>query len=300
MTEDMISIITPVYKAGSYIRETFESVLAQTYASWEWIMIDDHSPDDTVDVIRGVFSGNGFVAADDTNGSNSIDTRSGSEANDPGRDIGYITEIYVKEPDTEGVGIGNRISLLRLKRNAGAANARNTGLAQAKGRYIAFLDADDVWLPDHLKTCMDHMKETDAGFVFTAYEFGDENAKGTGRIVHVPQQLRYKEALSRTVIFTSTTLFDRERIPDELLSMPAVPSEDTATWWQILRVGHTAYGTDKVTVIYRRPAGGSLSSNKLVAIKRIWNLYRQVEGLSVVASAWYFAGWAYRATVRRL
>ena len=257
MTEDLISIITPVYKAGSYIRETFQSVLSQTYTDWEWILVDDHSPDDTADVIRGLLN----------------------EFSDENRD---------------------RIRLLILDNNAGAANARNTGLVQAKGRYIAFLDADDVWLPNHLKTCMDHMKEKDAGFVFTAYEFGDENAKGTGRIVHVPEQLRYKEALSRTVIFTSTTLFDRERIPDELISMPAVPSEDTATWWQILRAGHTAYGTDVVTVIYRRPAGGSLSSNKLVAIKRIWNLYRQVEGLSVVASAWYFTGWAYRATVRRL
>jgi teichuronic acid biosynthesis glycosyltransferase TuaG len=81
--------------------------------------------------------------------------------------------------------------------------------------------------------------------------------------------------------------------------MPEVESEDTATWWQILRAGHAACGLDEVLAIYRRPAK-SLSSNKLAAIRRIWMLYRRQEGLSVVRSAWCFLFWAYRATVRRI
>jgi teichuronic acid biosynthesis glycosyltransferase TuaG len=105
--------------------------------------------------------------------------------------------------------------------------------------------------------------------------------------------------LTRTVIFTTTVLIDRERIPDELIRMPEVESEDTATWWQILRAGHTACGLDEVLAIYRRPAK-SLSSNKLAAIRRIWRLYRRQEGLSVMHSAWCFLFWAYRATARRI
>ncbi|SCY30619.1 teichuronic acid biosynthesis glycosyltransferase TuaG [Lachnospiraceae bacterium XBB2008] len=193
-----------------------------------------------------------------------------------------------------------RIRLIECEENHGAAHARNTGLDSARGRYIAFLDADDVWYPDRLKIGMEYMSEhPGAGFVFSAYEFGDENAKGTGRIVHVPESLDYKQALSRTVIFTTTTLFDTEIIPISLIHMPQVGSEDTATWWQILRAGHTAYGIDRVTAIYRRPAS-SLSSDKSVAIRRIWNLYRNVEHLPVIRSAVCFIGWAFRATLRRI
>lgn len=192
-----------------------------------------------------------------------------------------------------------RIRLLRQKKNGGAARARNLGVAAAEGRYLAYLDADDVWLPDKLTKELAFLKEKQAGFVFTAYEFGDAEAKGTGRIVHVPETLCYLEALSRTVIFTSTVLFDLERIPRELVLMPEVKSEDTAAWWRILRNGHTAYGMDEVTTIYRRPAN-SLSSNKIEAVKRIWALYRTQEGLSVLKSARYFCGWAVRATLRRI
>lgn len=181
----------------------------------------------------------------------------------------------------------------------GAAGARNTGIGQARGRYLAYLDADDVWKPDKLERELRFLQEEKAAFVFTSYEFGDENAAGTGKIVHAPRSLTYRQALSRTVIFTSTVLFDLDRIDRELVYMPEVPSEDTASWWRILRAGYTARGLDENLVIYRRP-GRSLSSNKFAAIARIWRLYRVQEGLSVPASAGYFCLWAVRATLRRL
>ena len=204
-----------------------------------------------------------------------------------------IIEQFLKEKPDE------RIRLIKKMKNEGAALSRNKGIEEAKGRYIAFLDADDVWLSHKLQTQMEFMKKEEAGFVFSAYEFGDENAVGTGRIVHVPKKLIYREALSRTVIFTTTVLLDTEKIPKELIYMPNVPSEDSATWWQIMRAGHVARGIDEVLAIYRRP-GKSLSSNKLKAIQRIWYLYRKVEKLPLITSCMAFVGWAYRATVRRL
>ena len=57
----------------------------------------------------------------------------------------------------------------------------------------------------------------------------------------MPDRLTYREALSRTIIFTTTVVLDREVVPDELIRMPQVESEDTATWWQILRAGHVAW-----------------------------------------------------------
>lgn len=193
----------------------------------------------------------------------------------------------------------SRIRVIYKEKNEGAAKARNTGLEAATGQYLAFLDADDIWKENKLAQELAFLKEKNAGFVFSAYEFGDEQGVGTGKIVKVPNTLTYRQALSRTVIFTSTTLFDLKKINKALLQMPNVPSEDSATWWQILRAGHLAYGYPVVTTIYRRPPK-SLSSNKGKAIKRIWYLYRKIEKLPLATSVFCFVGWAVRATLRRL
>ena len=192
-----------------------------------------------------------------------------------------------------------RIRLIKKKFNEGAAQARNTGIDASSGRFIAFLDADDIWKKDKLEKQVAFMEEKGAEFSFHSYEFGDENANPTGRVVHAPAVLKYRQALSRTVIFTSTVMFDTEKIDMGIIHMPQVPSEDTATWWRILKSGYTAYGLDENLTIYRRPKK-SLSSNKLEAIRRIWFLYRNIADLSVIESLFYFGGWAVRATLRRL
>ena len=181
----------------------------------------------------------------------------------------------------------------------GACHARNLGIREAEGRYLAFLDADDLWHPEKLAKSLAYMRETDGAFVFTAYEFGDREANGTGKIVHVPARLAYRQALPRTVIFTSTVVFDLTKLQKEQIFMPDITSEDTATWWNILRSGVTACGLDENLVTYRR-AGKSLSSNKLEAIRRIWILYRKNEKLGILPSMYYLCGWAVRAVARRV
>lgn len=192
-----------------------------------------------------------------------------------------------------------RIRVLFLGDNVGAAKARNEGVKEATGRYLAFLDADDLWDSSKLEKEVRFMKEKGAAFVFTGYEFGDEDAKPTGKVVRVPETLTYKQALKNTTIFTSTVLFDTEVIPKEKLQMPQIKSEDTALWWKILREGNTAYGLNENLVFYRRPSQ-SLSSNKVEALRRIWFLYRKWEKLNVFKSAWYFVNWAFRAVSRRI
>ena len=246
---DIISIIVPVYNAEKYIRETVESVLAQTFDDWELLLVDDCSTDSSREII------NGF--------------------DDP------------------------RIRLIKHPENKGAYAARTRGLKEAEGRYIAFLDADDLWEREKLEHELSFLKENNAGFVFTAYEFADGNGVGNGSVVHVPKVLPYKKALHRTIIFTSTVMIDRNVISDDLITMPHIKSEDTATWWNILKAGHTAYGLDENLVRYRR-VSGTLSSNKVEATRRIWNLLRNIAGLNVIAASWHFCLWAFLATWRRV
>lgn len=195
--------------------------------------------------------------------------------------------------------LDKRIRLIALEENVGAAKARNVGIKESKGAYLAFLDADDIWVKEKLERELKFMKEKQAAFVFSGYEFADEQAVGTGKIVKVPETINYKQALKNTTIFTSTVLFDRSKIDKELLLMPDVKSEDTATWWQILKTGIEAYGLNENLVLYRRSAN-TLSSNKFEAIKRIWYLYRKVEKLNIFSSCYNFIGYAVRAVLRRV
>lgn len=249
--DKLVSIIVPVYNAGSYIEETIAMVRAQSYQNWELLLVDDCSSDDSRSKIERCME-----------------------------------------------GAGGKVRLITKEVNEGAARARNTGISEAKGRYIAFLDADDVWMADKLAKELAFMEKKQAAFAFTAYEFGDEKAKPTGKIVHVPETICYKQALSRTVIFTSTVLIDTKQTGKELIQMPDVKSEDTAAWWRILRK-FTGYGLDQVLTIYRRPPK-SLSSNKVEAVRRIWNLYRREEKLPFLYSVYNLFFWALRATLRRL
>lgn len=249
----VVSIVTPVYNVEKFIRETMDSVRAQTYEDWELLLVEDGSTDGTPEVIQG----------------------------------------YLEETGE------SRIRLIRQEKNAGAARARNRGVKEARGRYLAYVDADDLWAPEKLEHQLQFMAEKKAAFCFTGYEFADENGKGTGKIVKVPETINYKEALKNTTIFTSTVMFDVEQIPKEELEMPVIKSEDTALWWKVLRSGRVAYGLNENLVKYRR-AGKSLSSNKLEAIRRIWNLYRKAEGMSILSSCWHFCFWAIRAVKRRV
>lgn len=202
-----------------------------------------------------------------------------------------IIEKYVKED--------NRIKLINLECNSGAAIARNTGIEQATGRYIAFLDADDLWHKEKLEKQIKFMKKNEYEFTFTGYEFADENGKGNGKIVKVPEKINYKQALKNTTISTITVMFDTYSINKKLIYMPNVRSEDTATWWQVLKNGYTAFGLNEILSYYRR-YHDSKSANKLIAIKQVWELYRKVEKLNLFCSIYNFCFYAINAVRRRI
>ncbi|MCR5591862.1 MAG: glycosyltransferase [Lachnospiraceae bacterium] len=194
--------------------------------------------------------------------------------------------------------VSAKVRLLKNDHKKGAAGARNTGIEAAAGRYIAFIDADDLWAEDKLEKQIAFMDEKGAAFSFTGYEFADANGAGLGRVVRVPGEITYSMALKNTTIFTSTVMFDTEKIGKDEIMMPYVKSEDTATWWKVLKTVR-GYGLDENLTMYRR-AGVSLSSDKVEAVRRIWNLYRNVEHLGLIYSMYCFCFWAVRAVARRI
>lgn len=234
------------------------SVVSQKYGDWEMILVNDHSEDNSVEIIRD------FILQR--------------------KEKGAPQEIRLLE------AAGDR---------RGAANARNTGIDAAEGRFVAFLDADDLWEPEKLSEQMEFLEKIGAEFTFTGYEFADETGVSVDKIVNVPFRMDYRAALKNTTIFTSTVIFDVEKLGKELIHMPDVPSEDTACWWKVLKTGIPAWGLNRPLTIYRR-SGETLSSNKLTAIKRVWNLYRNVEHLGLIRSAYCFVFYAFHAVMRRI
>lgn len=195
--------------------------------------------------------------------------------------------------------ISDKIKLYKNTGETSAAHARNMGIELATGGYIAFLDADDIWEPTKLERQLDFMTREDAAFAFTSYQYADETGRGIGKFAKVPSKIDYKSALKNTVIFTSTVMIDLEKLSKDEIKMPFIKSEDTATWWKILKSGHIGYGLDEALTRYRR-SQGTLSSNKFSAIKRIWHLYRKREKISFVKSAYYFVFYAFNTVKRRL
>lgn len=194
----------------------------------------------------------------------------------------------------------NRIRLLRNKTNMYAALTRNNGVAVAKGRYIAFLDADDLWVETKLEKQVAFMYEKVCAFSFTGYEFANAGGVANGKKVHVPETITYKQALKNTTIFTSTVMLDMSKLSKSDIEMPNLRrGQDTATWWKLLKLLPKAEGLNVQLSYYRRTAG-TISSNKLLALKRTWQLYRNVEQLNRIRSAGYFACYCISAARRRI
>ena len=196
--------------------------------------------------------------------------------------------------------LSNKIKWIDIAKNGGAALARNKGIEEAKGRSICFLDADDLWKKEKLEKQVEFMKEKDCEFSFTGYEFTDKNGKPNGTKVIVPKTITYKQALKNTTISTITVMFDMNKLKKENIYMPNVKSEDTATWWKLLKNSvDKAYGLQEVLSYYRRGTN-SHSSNKVKAVKQTWNLYRKVEKLNLIKSLYCFCWYCFNAVRRRI
>ncbi|MBN8235215.1 glycosyltransferase family 2 protein [Halobacillus kuroshimensis] len=181
----------------------------------------------------------------------------------------------------------DRIRLICLHENKGPAFARNRAIESARGRYLAFLDSDDLWMPEKLEKQLSFMKAKHAAFTFTAYKMMKENGEETNLIFKAPIEVTYKDLLKNTSIGTLTVMLDRRRFGSIRMPLYRDCSEDYGLWLMLLSSGSTAYGLNEPLAFYRK-CSDSLSSNKWKSAKKTWNTYRKVKGINGVRSFWYF------------
>lgn len=138
--DELVSIIMPSYNTGKYIKESIDSVLAQTYSNWELLIVDDCSTDDTDNVVSPFL-------------------------------------------------IDSRIKYLKNEQNSGAAVSRNKALREAKGKWIAFLDSDDLWDSSKLTKQIHFMEKNSYHFSYTKYAEIDVNGQENGIHVSGPKRI---------------------------------------------------------------------------------------------------------------
>lgn len=188
-----------------------------------------------------------------------------------------------------------RIKVIKLDKNSGAAVARNTAIAEANGRYIAFLDSDDLWLSKKLELQIKFMLSNDIAFSYTAYEKMNENGE-VFELMGIPEQINYTQLLKTCVIGCLTVVYDVDRLGK--IYMPInTKREDFATWLHILKKVDYAYGLTQPLAKYR-VYSNQTSGKKVNMAKENWRLYRDLEKLSLLQAVYYFTHYAIRGILR--
>lgn len=229
----LVSIIMPSYNTASFIEETIQSVLNQTYTNWELIIVDDCSTDNT-DIVVG----------------------------------------KIKDP---------RIRYIKNEKNSGAAVSRNRALREANGRWVAFLDSDDLWKPEKLEKQICFMMKNRYYFSYTNYEEIDADGNKTNVIVTGPK------VISKTGMFNYcwpgclTVMYDRKKIG--LIQITDIKkNNDYAMWLKVCKKTR-CYLLDEVLAEYRRGRSGSISTHGYKElIKWHYRLFKNAEKKNSIES----------------
>jgi len=243
--DPLISIITPVYNASPFLKETIKSVKDQTFKDWEWIIVDDCSSDSSVDVITSYASGD------------------------------------------------SRIHLIRLDINSGTGVAKNIALSHARGRFITFIDSDDLWKPEKLELQVNFMMNNNYPICFTSYMLMDQTGRDKDKIISVKSSVNQHQYLKNTIIGFSTSMIDKN-ITGSFEFIGLRSREDTHLWITLLGKGFVAYGLNEVLTRYR-VHDHSITTNKLKAARQTWELYHKIEKLGFLRSVYYFGYYAFNA-----
>lgn len=230
---ELVSIIMPSYNTGRFIRETIESVLAQSYSNWELIIVDDCSTDNT----------------------------------------DYVVASFLTD---------ERIRYIKNEHNGGAAVSRNRALREAKGKWIAFLDSDDLWEPDKLQKQISFMKNNGYHFTYTNYIEIDEQSKANGKSVTGPKRITKHGMYNYCWMGCLTVMYDADAVG--LIQIADIKkNNDYAMWLKVCKKAN-CYLLDETLASYRKRSGSISNHGYMKLLKWHYRLYREAENKSMISS----------------
>lgn len=229
----LVSIIMPSYNTASFIEETIQSVLNQTYTNWELIIVDDCSTDNTDEVLENIKD--------------------------------------------------SRIRYFKNDKNSGAAVSRNKALREAKGQWIAYLDSDDLWMPEKLEEQIKFMEENGYVFSYTNYEEIDVDGYKTGVKVTGPKKITKTGMFNYCWPGCLTVMYDANKIG--LIQIEDIKkNNDYAMWLKVCRKAD-CYLLDEILGQYRKGRVGSVSTHSIrTMIGWHYKLYREAEDIGILSS----------------
>lgn len=182
-----------------------------------------------------------------------------------------------------------RIKYIKYAETKGTWRARVEGIKRSEGRYIAFLDSDDVWIENKLERQIEFMRKECVDFSSTSYKKIDEFGNDLGKVFVPPKVADYRRVLLDCPIGNSTVVYDAIKLGREY-GPDVKRREDYAFWLSLLKKTEYVYGIPLVLVEYRLHKG-SYSSRKVGLIAAHWTLYRKFEHLSIGKSILHVMWW---------
>jgi glycosyltransferase involved in cell wall biosynthesis len=234
MENILISIITPNYNCATFIAQSIDSVLAQTYKNWEMIIIDDCSTDNSYEIA-----------------------------------LKYALQ-------------DQRIKVYRMVKNSGTAICRNKAIGISHGEYLAFLDSDDLWLPEKLEYQIRFMRENECDFCFTEYEHINENGEYLGIKARVIKKLTYQKMLLHCFPGCSTVIY-RQNLLEKIYCNDIKKNNDHALFLRVLKTIKNARGLPVRLVMYRIRKN-SISRKKIKMIKPYITVLHDFEHINIILS----------------
>lgn len=242
-----VSVIMPAFNCEKTVADSIRSIQEQQFSDWEAIIVDDHSTDNTLRILK-----------------------------------------YISKQDP-------RLILIQNTKNLGVSEARNVGISASRGDYIAFLDSDDMWLPDKLTEQIQVLHSTGAPVCYSAYFVINESGKRIA-MRSVPQNISYARLLCANRIGNLTGVYNRRKYGN--VFQPKCGHEDYAFWLSILRnSGQSAVGINIPMAEYRL-RNNSVSGNKWRAFMWTYIIFRKHENLSLEKSVYYMARYVSANLVR--
>ncbi len=191
----------------------------------------------------------------------------------------------------------NRVKIIKNESNLGAGLSRNKAIEFAAGKYIAFLDGDDIWANQKLEIQINLMEKNDWEFSHTSYGYISESGKKIKKTFHVSKHpVGYNHLLKKTEISCLTAVYNQDKIGKYYMSHHR-RKQDYALWLKILKDGYFSNPIDHELAYYRQRSGSATSKKYKLIINHLVFL-KDTQGLSIISSMYYTIYWIFNGIIR--